>query len=217
MEKQDLLEELRRIGQGKRGVEDAVSYAWGHRIRLEIVVALHDGSQSADGLARIVGEPLSTVGHHIEELLQDGIIGVAKTKRVGNLVQTYYHVIKLAEFSHEEVAAMTPEERHALFALVLQSATTEAMCSLRAGKMADDSHIVLAWNRMNLSKQGREAVADEQIRSWERLKEIECEDANRRAETGDQGVTYIVSTFGFERSRTVAPEPKDDSSASGDD
>jgi DNA-binding transcriptional ArsR family regulator len=212
----DLLEELRRIGQGKRGVEDAVSYAVGHRIRLEIVVALHDGLQSADGLAKIVQRPLSTVTHHIEELLKDGMIGIAKTERVGNLVQTYYRVIKLAEFSRKEVAAMTPEERHALFALVIQSATTEAMGSLWAGKMTDDPTIHLAWDRINLSKKGRGEMAEEQLRSWERIKEIACKDANRRAKTDEPGVTYVVSSFGFERSRT-APEPKDDSPASGDD
>jgi DNA-binding transcriptional ArsR family regulator len=217
MAKEFDLEELRRIGQGERGIEDAVSYAVGHRIRLEIVAALHEGSESAAGLAKIVRRPLSTVTHHIEQLLKDGLIGIAKTEKVGNLTQAYYRVIKLTEFSREEVAAMTAEERHALFALVVQSATTEALCALWAEKMIDDPNIVLAWNRINLSKQGRKAIADEQIRSWERLKEIECEDANRRAETGDQGVTYIVSTFGFERSRTVAPEPKGNSLASGDD
>lgn len=210
-------EELRRVGRGARGVEDAVSYAVGHRTRLEIVAALHEGPASADGLARIVGKPLSTVTHHIEELLKDGLIGIAKTEKVGNLIQTYYRVIKLSEFSKEEVAAMTPAERHALFALVVQSTTTEAMCSLWAGKMIDDPRIFLAWNRINLSKQGREDLADEQVRSWERMREIECEDANRRAETGDQGVTYIISSFGFERSRTTASAPKDDSLASGDD
>lgn len=213
----DPLEELRRIGQGKRGIEDAVSYAWGHRIRVEIVVVLHDGPQSADGLAKSVRRPLSTVGHHIEELLKDGIIGIAKTERVGNLVQTYYRVIKLAEFSQEEVAAMTPGERRALFALVVQSATSEAMCSLRSGKMINDPLIHLAWDRLDLGKQGREDLAAEQIRSWERMKEIQCEDANRRAETGEPGVTYIVASFGYERSRTFAPESKGDSLASGED
>jgi DNA-binding transcriptional ArsR family regulator len=217
MANEDLARELRRIGQGKRGVEDAVSYAWGHRIRLEIVVALHDGPQSTDGLAGIVRKPISTVTHHVEELLQDGIIGIAKTERVGNLVQTYYRVIRKAEFSHEEVAAMTPEERHALFALVVHSATSEAMCSLRAGKMTNDPMIHLAWDRIDLDAKGREDLAAEQIRSWERTKEIACEAANRRAEAGEPGRSYIVTSFGYERSGIVAAGLQDDSLASGDD
>jgi DNA-binding transcriptional ArsR family regulator len=213
----DELLELRRIGQGTRGVEDAVSYAMGHRTRLEIVVALHDGPQSADGLAKIVGRPLSSVTHHIEELLKDGMIGIAKTERVGNLVQTYYRVIKLAEFSKEEVATMASDERHALFALVVQSATTEALCSLWAGKMTDDPFIHLAWDRIDLDVQGREDLAAEQVRFWRRTKEIACEAANRRAETGEPGRSYIVTSFGYERSHTVAPDPQDDSLASGND
>lgn len=213
----DPLEELRRIGQGNRGVEEAVSYSWGHRIRLEIVAVLHEGSQTADGLAKSVGKPLSTVGHHIEELLKDGIIGVAKTEMVGNLVLTYYRVLKLSEFSQEEVATMTPGERRALFALVVQSATSEAMCSLWAGKMTSDPLIHLAWDRLDLDVQGRKDLAAEQIRFWERTKEIACEAANRRAETGEPGRSYIVTSFGYERSRTVESTPPGDSLASGED
>lgn len=217
MANEDLMQDLRRIGQGKRGVEDAVSFAWGHRVRLEIAAVLHDGPQSIDGLAGIIGKPNSTITYHVEELLEDGIIGIAKTERVGNIVQTYYRVIKLTEFSHEEVAAMTPEERHALFALVIQSATTEAMCSLRGGKMTNDPMIHLAWDRFDLDAKGREDLAAEQLRSWERAKEIACESANRRAETGEPGRSYIVTSFGFERSRNVAPEAQDDSLTSGED
>jgi hypothetical protein len=217
MANKDLRQELRRMGQGKRGVEDAVSFAWGHRVRLEIVAVLYEGQQSIDGLAGILRKPNSTITYHVEELLQDGIIGIAKTEKVGNLVQTYYRVLQLTEFSHEEVAAMTPAERHALFALVIQSATTEAMCSLWAGKMTNDPLIHLAWDRLYLDAKGREDLAAEQIRSWERTKEIACEAANRRAETGEPGRSYIVTSFGFERSRNTAPKAQDESLTSGED
>jgi DNA-binding transcriptional ArsR family regulator len=52
-----------------RSFEEAVSYAVGHRIRVEIIVALHDlDTASAIELSRIVHQPLSTVTHHLREL-----------------------------------------------------------------------------------------------------------------------------------------------------
>jgi len=202
------LDALRRMGTGERGVEETVSYAIGHRIRIEILAALHEGPESAAGLAKIVRQPLSTVTHHIEELLVDGSIEVAWSRQIrANMTQNYYIVVELPEFSNEEIDAMAPEERQALFALIVQAATAEALASLWAGRMIYDPNIVLAWNRFNLDGQGREAVANEQNESWERVKNIAGDSANRIAETGEKGVTYVVTTFGYERCRTSAPTP----------
>lgn len=209
------VEVLRRLGKGARGVEDAVSYAVGHRIRIEILAALHEAPESAAGLAKIVRQPLSTVTHHIEELLKNGSIDIARTERVGNLTQNFYCVVKLPEFSDEDIAEMTPEERQALAGLILQASMAEALASLWAGKLHSDPRVMLAWNRINLDEQGREDLADEQARSWGRMKEIECEAANRRADSGKPGVTYVITSLGYERSRTRAPDPVP--AASGDD
>jgi len=202
------VEALRRMGKGTRGVEDSVSYAVGHRIRIEILAALHEGPESADGLAKIVRRPLSTVTHHIEELLKDGSIEIARTEQIRvNMTQHFYRVVDLPEFSDEEIAAMTREERQALAGLILQASMAESLASLWAGKMHSDPRVFLAWNRITLDKQGRDDFADEQIQSWGRVKEIECESTNRRAESGEPGVTYIVTSFGYERSRISAPPP----------
>ena len=102
---------------------------------------------------------------------------------------------------------MTLGERQALAGLILQASMAEAMASLWAGKMHSDPRVMLAWNRINLDVQGRDDLADEQARSWARQHEIEAEAANRLAETGEPGVTFVVTSLGYERSRTSAPEP----------
>jgi DNA-binding transcriptional ArsR family regulator len=205
------LEALRRVGKGTRGIEDSVSYAVGHRIRIEILAALHEGPETPDGLAKTVGRPLSTVTHHIEELLKDGSIEIARSVKIrGNIVQHYYRVIELPEFSSEEIAEMSEDERQALYALIVQASTAEALASLWAGKMIRDPRIQLAWNRINLDRQARGELADEQDESWERVKQIECGAANRMAVTGEQGVTYVITSFGYERGRTCAPPPLED-------
>jgi Helix-turn-helix domain len=201
------IEALRHLGQGTRGVEDSVSFSLGNRLRIEIRAALHEGPATAAQLAEIVGEPRENLNHPLAEMLKDGSIGIAKTEKVGNMERRHYCVVELPHFSDEEVAAMSRDERQALCAMAVQAASTEALASLWAGKMATDPRVFLGWNRINLDRQGREELADEESRSWCRRHEIEAESANRRAETGEVGSMCIITSFAYERSRTSAPEP----------
>lgn len=203
---------LHRLGKGGRSVEDSVSYSLAHRIRIEIQAALHEGPATASQLAEIVRRPLSTVGHHIEEMLKDGSIDISKTVKAGNLDVQYYCMVKLPYYSDEDVAAMAPDERQALAGLILQAAMAEALASLWTGKMITDPRVMLAWNRIHLDEQGRDELAEEEVESWSRKHEIEARSTNRRAETGEEGRTYVIVSLGFERSRTSAPEPMDDDS-----
>jgi DNA-binding transcriptional ArsR family regulator len=199
---------LKTTKPGKdRSIEEAVSYAVGHRIRIEVLAALHEGPCSAKDLAQIVHQPLSKVTHHVEELLASGSIEVARTETVGNISQNFYCVVKLPLYSDEDIATMTPDERQVLAGLILQASMAEALASLWAGKLQGDPRVMLAWNRINLDEQGREDLADEQERSWGRMQDIEAEAATRRIESGEPGVTYVVTSFGYERSRASAPSP----------
>jgi DNA-binding transcriptional ArsR family regulator len=196
-----------RGGKGGRSLEEAVSYAVGHRIRIEVLAALHEGPASANDLARIVHQPLSKVTHHVEELLVSGSIEIARTETVGNISQNFYCAVELPFYSDEEIQAMTAEQRQGLAGLILQATMAEALASLWAGKLHSDPRVMLAWNRINLDEQGREDLADEQARSWARMQEIEAEAAARRIESGEPAVTYVVTSLGYERSRASAPPP----------
>lgn len=77
----------RRTGQRNKKIEEVVSYAIGHRIRVEILVILSEGVFTPDQIARIIGEPTNKVAHHIKELVDAGSIEVAKTETVRNAVQ----------------------------------------------------------------------------------------------------------------------------------
>lgn len=202
------VEALRRMGQGARSIEDSVSYSVGHRIRIEILAALHEGPMSATDLAKFLRQPIGNITHHIEELLKDGSIEIARTERVrGNISQNFYVVVELPKFSDEEAAALSPEERQALAALILQASMAECLASLWTGKLHSDPRAFLSWNRLYFDKQGREDFADELLGSWERIEEIEAESINRMAKSGESGTTYIATSFGYQRSRNSPPPP----------
>ena len=189
--------------QRNRSVEQAVSYAIGRRVRIEIVCILNEGTHSASELAELTRQPLTTISHHIKELVRAGCIEVARVEKVRNTDQHFYRAIELPFVSDEEAESLAPEVKQEYAALILQTIMAEGLGALWAGKLNDDSNVRMMWRWYHLDARGREELADEQRESWERVIEIEVRSTNRRAESGEAPTTVIATTLGFERSRRV--------------
>jgi DNA-binding transcriptional ArsR family regulator len=187
----------------KRSVEDAVAYAVAHGIRVDILCYLNEAPRSPSELAAVMGLPLSTVEHHIKELLASCSIELARVARVRNTSEHFYRAVEIPFFTDEEMWAKPFEARQEIYGLILQSSTAEAMAAFRAGKVSNDPHVCMAWRWFNLDAQGRKDMAEENARSWERRQEIEAESAERRAATGEEPVSVIVSLLAHERCRNL--------------
>lgn len=199
-----------RTGQSKKSIEEIVGYACGHYIRVMILSILNEGTYTPDQLARIIGEPLNKVSHHVRELHDAGSIELAYVKKVRNADQHYYRAVKMPFYSDEEVWAMTPQQRQVSAGLILQNMIAEAMAAFWTGKIRDDRRTWLAWRWFNVDYQGREDIADEQQRFWDRIQEIEAESTDRRIKSGEEATSIIVADMGFERARS-APAPDEGS------
>jgi predicted transcriptional regulator len=185
-----------------RSREEAASFAVAHRIRIEILALLHEGSATVKQLSRELRHTTGTIGHHVEELLLDGSIEVAKTEKVGSVDQYWYIASKLPEYTSKEIAELTEEEQQATFSLILQSIMAESLAALWSGQLLDDPLITLAWNWFPLDEQGRSDLDQEQERSWHRMHEIAAESAGRRCKSGEEAATYLVALMGFRRYRS---------------
>ncbi len=193
-----------RLGQGMRCVENAISYAIGHRIRAEILAILNEDVRSRDELAYLVGEPSDKIKHHVRALLDDGSIEIAYTEQVGNLNQYFYRAVVMPHYSDEEIAAMPPAARQAVTGVALQAIMAEALSAFWAGKMIDDRRLWVSWRWFNVDQRGRDDIADEQARSWERIRKIEAKSTNRRAKSGEPAKSIIVSSLGYVRCRNAS-------------
>ncbi len=198
-----------RLGQGKRGVEEAVGYALKDQHRVEILCLLNEGVRNRYELAALIGEEPQKIKHHLKELLDEGSIELAYSKRVGNMMQHYYRAVEMPLYTDEEVAAMPPGGKQAICGVILQAVMAEALAALWAGRMADDPRIWLSWRWFHVDEQGREDIADEQARHWERVREIEAESTNRCAWSGEPAKSIIVASLGHVRCRR-APVPTPD-------
>jgi DNA-binding transcriptional ArsR family regulator len=186
-----------------RGVEQRVSYGVGHRIRIEILCLLNEATYSASELAKRIHQPLTTVSHHIQELLKSGCIELARTEKVRNADQHFYRAVELPFVSDEEAEALPPEAKQEYAAVILQGAMAEGLDALWAEKLNRDPRVRMMWRWFNLDEQGRQEMADEQLESWERIMEIEARSTARRIESGEEPTTMIAVTLGFERNRPV--------------
>lgn len=197
-------------GKGQRGksIEEVVSYALGHRIRIEILALLNEGTYTPDELATMVGEPLGKVTHHISELADGGAIELAKTEPVRNATRHYYRAVAQPYVSEEEAARMPAQQRQIIVGLILQSIMAESMSAFWAGNLIDDpDHTMLAWRWFNVDQQGKREITDELAAAWRRVQEIESRSAARRAESHEDPVSMIVALQGFQRSRSSLSQP----------
>jgi DNA-binding transcriptional ArsR family regulator len=189
------------VTKTKRSISEAVHFANAHSLRTDILCLLNEQQYTAQELSRFVRQPLSTVGHHLEELLNAGSIEVAETRRVRNFNQNVYRAVKMPFFTDEEIEALSFEARQQIYGLIIQAAMAEAMASFSAGKISSDPRAVMAWKWFNVDRQGREEIADELARSWDRVMEIEARSDERRAKSGEASTSVIVTSFNYERTR----------------
>ena len=193
-------------GQRGKSVEEKVVFALAHRTRLYVLTLLNEGSYTIDEIARLIGEERENVKYHIKELLDAGAIELAKTEPVRNTQKHYYRAVEMPTYSEEELEAMSADERQGIIGLTIQCLAAEVLASFWARKMEGDPNLWLGWRWFNLDAQGREELAAEQMRWWERVQEIEAESTNRRAKSGEPAQSVVAALMSFPRERT-APEP----------
>jgi DNA-binding transcriptional ArsR family regulator len=192
-----------RASSKKKSVEEAVSYSVGHRIRIEILCVLNEGTYSASEIGKRLGLRITTISHHIKELLKAGSIELTRVKKVRNVDQHFYRAIELPFVPDEEAANLSLEVKQQYAAVILRAIMAESLGALWAEKLNSDPQVRMMWSWYNLDAQGRQELADEQRESWERIVEIEARSTNRRAKSGEEAKTLIAVTLGFERSRPV--------------
>jgi DNA-binding transcriptional ArsR family regulator len=201
-----------RPGQRRKTIEEVVPYAISHRTRVHILIVLNEGTFTPGQIAEVIGEPLNNVSNHIRELADAGSIELAKKEEVRNTILHYYRAVEMPFYSDEEIAAMPAQQRQVSAGLVVQSMIAEVLAALSAGKL-HDPRVWLAWNWFNVDEQGRDDIMDEQARSWSRVQEIEIQSTNRRAKSGEEATSIIVTQLGYERARKgpqVPPPSPDD-------
>jgi predicted transcriptional regulator len=184
----------------KKRIEEAVAYAVGHRTRVHILILLNEGTYTLTELAQMIDEPANKVHKHLGRMLEDGSVEIAREQVIGNITRYWYRAVETQEYQQEEFEALPFPYRQNIAGAILQSGTAEVMAGFYDGKLADPKACCY-WDWYNLDAQGREDAEKLNLRYLRELREIECESANRSAESGEETISMILHNMFFERPR----------------
>jgi len=191
----------RTAGQRKKRIGEVISYALSHRTRVLILIVLNEGIFTPGEVASIVDEPLKNVSNHMRELADCGSIELVKSEPRRNMMQHYYTAVQMPCYTEEDMEAMTPHQRDVTYGLVIQSLAAEMMAALWKGTLSSDPKTWLSWLWFNVDGEGREDIAAEMQRSWDRCWEIQEESANRCIESKEETRSILVLHGGFPRAK----------------
>ncbi|HET8813890.1 MAG TPA: winged helix-turn-helix domain-containing protein [Solirubrobacterales bacterium] len=189
--------------KAKRGIEEVVQYALGHKIRVHVLIVLNEGIYTATEISEIIDVPLNTLHNHLRRMLDDGSIEIAREEKKGNMMQYWYRAVETQTYTADEFEQLPFAYQQNIVGAIVQSGTAEVMAGLYAGKLADPRATVY-WDWYNLDAEGRRAADAISERYLEDLREIEVESANRSAATGEKTISMLLNFIFFERARKGA-------------
>lgn len=192
--------------KARKGIEEVVQYALGHKIRVHVLIVLNEGIYTAGEIAEIIGVPINTLHNHLRRMLDDGSIEIAREEKKGNMAQYWYRAVVTQTYTVEEFEQLPHPYRQNIVGAIVQSGMAEVMAGLYAGKLADPRACVF-WDWYNLDEKGRADADALTERYLEDLREIEVEATNRAATTGVPTTSMLLDITFFERPRKGAPRP----------
>jgi len=88
--------------KARKGIEEVVQYALGHKIRVHVLIVLNEGIYTAGEISEIIGVPLNTLHNHLRRMLDDGSIEIAREEKKGNMMQYWYKAVETQTYTVEE-------------------------------------------------------------------------------------------------------------------
>jgi DNA-binding transcriptional ArsR family regulator len=196
---QDAAEARARAHLSKR-----LAKAVGNYIRIDILRILNEREASPKEIAAALDEGLSHVSYHVNQLRDYECIEQVRTEPRRGAVEHFYRAVTPPFVSDEQAAEMSKPAREEISAVMLQTVIGEALAALQAGTFDSRTDRHMSWVPMMLGEEGWREMVSLFAEMLEKVGEIKATDAERRADSGENGVEVIVSMMGFERSKSRA-------------
>jgi DNA-binding transcriptional ArsR family regulator len=169
-----------------------------HPIRCRALTILADREASPVEIGRELGMDPSHIAYHVKVLLEEGLIELTEEIPRRGSIEHRFRAVFPDEYSDEEYAALSPDQRTQRSRDIFCFAAADASCAFSAGSFGDrhDHHI----SRMPL--QVDEAGWSEMRQLFEstlrELYKIKQEAGDRLTEEGMKGTSVLAFTTFFE-------------------
>ena len=195
-----------KVRRARKGIEEVVEYALGHRTRIQILVALNEGSYTAAQISKKIDEPQEIVQNHLRQMLDDGSIEIDEKRPRGNRFQYTYRSVLVNTYTAEEFERLPYRYRQNIVGAILNSALAEILAGFHAGKLAEPrAHEY--WDWYNLDEKGQDDADALTHRFLRDIREVEDESIARAAKSGEETTSRVLGLFFFERTRKGGDRP----------
>lgn len=184
----------------KKGIVKVVQYAFGHKLRVHVLILLNERIYTAGEMSRVLDVAENTLNNHLRRMLEDGSIEIAKKLEKGNMIQNWYRAVETQVYTVEDFEKLPLLHRQHIVGALVQAGTAEVLAGLDTGTLADPRATVY-FDWYNLDAQGRRKADALTERYIEDMRENECDSINRVAKTSEETTSMLLNVSFFERAR----------------
>jgi hypothetical protein len=149
---------------------------------------------------------LSDVAYHFRVLEQAGCIEVVRTRQRRGAIEHIYRGTAAVEFTSEEFAGLSAEQRELFSRTSLQALIARADSAMRTGTFDRRTDRHLVWTAIELDERGWDEFAETLDGCFEEVKRIHADSKDRLAGSGEEVITATYGMLGFP-SPTPPPIP----------
>lgn len=183
---------------GTNYLDDRLTKALAHWLRVNIMAAASWRRVSPSDYARETGYDLNQVSYHFRKLVEYGVLELVHTEPVRGSVKHYYRGTRQAIFGGASWAKLPKSVQDGVIGAALQDFMQVAIHSIESGAFSKHDHSYLVWEPHTYDDLAFKAAAKVLEQTRQRLADLAVEAAPRLADTGQEGLLIAVALCGFE-------------------
>ena len=190
-------------------VSPRLAAALSHPTRVGVMSALIEGPASPRQLAAEMGEPLSNVTYHVNQLRELGCIELDRTepRAGGRVLERFYRTSRRAYFDDQAWQELQDGERLGVTLTVMRMIGKDIADAMAAGTFFEDFDTRVSRSPMIVDEEGWREIAEVLDRATKGLFAVEERVAERSAASGTEPTLHTKVEMMQFRSPAPADEP----------
>lgn len=169
-----------------------------HPLRSQCLTLLADRTASPAEMADELDENLGNVSYHVRKLWRGGAVEIVEEKPVRGAMEHFYRAVKRPQFSDEELAEASLEDRAVFASQALSLLAANATTSLATKTFVERPDFHLARVPGRVDDVGWKEMRDLFAETLEGVFEIQRKSAERLGGSDDAGIPIIAFNTFFE-------------------
>jgi DNA-binding transcriptional ArsR family regulator len=169
-----------------------------HPIRCRALTILADREASPVEIGRELGMDPSHVAYHVKVLLEEGLIELTEEIPRRGSIEHRFRAVFPDEYSDEEYAALTPEQRTQRSRDIFCFAVADASCAFSAGSFGDRHDHHISRMPLQVDEAGWSEMRDLFESTLRQLYKIKRDAGDRLTEDGVKGTSVLAFSTFFE-------------------